>query len=141
MNLMANCKLSKVQNQATAATSAINSDVIDRADFEGVVFFCKIAVANAGNYIKVQQGDESDLSDAADLEGTKVTPGADNMVSWVDVYRPTKRYLRVVVTRGASTACGDIYAMKYGPKKLPTDNEIADTITGEIHASPAEGTA
>ncbi len=63
------------------------------------------------------------------------------MISWVEIVKPTKRYLRMVVIRGVSTAAGDLYAMTTGPKKPPVDNEVTDVITGEIHATPDEGTA
>jgi len=139
MNLSKNAKFVLAKAGQSADTSAVNSDVIDMQGFEGVVFVGSIGTANAGNYAKVQQGAQSDLSDAADLEGTKVVPGDDGDSFLIDVYRPKERYVRCVVTRGASTTTGDIYAILYGATKYPVTQ--GDTIDAETHVSPDEGTA
>lgn len=125
---------------AGAATSEVLTDIIDTLGFAGCMFVGSIATANAGNYAKVQSGAASDLSDAADLAGTKVVPGHNADSFMIDVYQPQERYLRVSVTRGASTATGDIYAILYGADRLPVSAQ-GSTIDSEFHQSPAEGTA
>ncbi len=139
MNLTKNVKVSLAKEAQTANTTAVNSSIIDMQGFEGVVFVGTIGTANSGNYAKIQQGAASDLSDAADLEGTKVIPGDNGDSFMIDVYRPTERYVRCVVTRGASTTTGDIYALQYGARKVPVSH--GSTIDSEVHVSPAEGTA
>lgn len=139
MNLSENVKIVKVAAGASAGTSAVTGDTVDMTGFEGVVFFGAIGTANAGNFAKVQQGAASDLADAADLEGTKVTPGDDADSFMVDVFRPQERYVRCVVTRGASTTSGDVYALLYGARQVPVTHGA--TIDGETHVSPDEGTA
>ena len=141
MNLSKSTKWTKVNNYATAATSAIESTVIDMLGYDGVLFVTTIAVANAGNHIKVQSGTDGAVSDAADLTGTKVICTSANECVGVDVYRPLERYLRAYVTRTASSACGEIYAIQYCGSKLPIDNTTAGTLNIELHVSPAEGTA
>lgn len=122
--------------QASAGT-AVESDVIDTANFEGVAFFGSIATQNATNTIKVQQGDESNLSDATDLAGTATAAGTNGNSPLIDVFRPTKRYVRAVVTRsGINTATGDIYAVLYGARKVPVAHGA--TIVPTFAVSPAE---
>lgn len=135
-------KLRLVKAAETANTTVVNSDVVDTANYEEVAFFCTIAVANAGNYIKVQQDVASDFgTDPADLEGTKVVAAANGDVVAVSVKRPLDRYVRLVVTRGASSAVGDIYAVLSGPRNKPVDNNVDDEIVSESYSSPDEGTA
>ncbi len=140
-NLASQVKITKAKAAQTAATTAIESDIIDMQGYLGVMFFTTIGTANAGNYLKIQQGEESTLSDAADLEGTKVVCGGNGEIVGTDIYRPTERYVRAHVTRTASTTCGEIYAIQYGPSLMPVDNDTDGTISFENHVSPDEGTA
>ena len=124
---------------SAAATTAVNSDILDMQGFEGVAFFGSIATKNAGNYAKVQQGANASLTDAADLEGTKLVTAADAGSFLIDVYKPQERYVRCVVTRTASTALGEIYAIQYNAHKAPVSQ--GSSIDAETHISPDEGTA
>lgn len=140
MNLSKNTKLILVKAASAAGTSAVTTDTIDTQGFEGVMIFGSIATVNAGNYAKARQGAASDMSDGADLEGTKNVPGDNGDSFLIDITRPRERYVDVVVTRGVSTALGEIYALLYGPvRKAPTTQGA--TIDAETFASPAEGTA
>lgn len=140
MNLSKNTKLIKVKAGQTTATDPVESDVVDMSGFEGVMFFGSVATANAGNFGKVQQGQQSNGGDMADLAGTKVVPGDSGDSFLIDVYRPRERYVRCVIIRaGTTTVTGDIYALLYRAAKAPTSQGA--TIDAEVHASPAEGTA
>lgn len=134
-------KIRLVKGYQSANTGAIESDVVDMQGYDGVLFVSTIDVANSGNYIKAQEGDAANLGDAADLLGTKVICTIAQKPIWVDVFRPRKRYIRLHVTRTASTACGEIYAVQYGGTKLPDSNAVALVIQGEEHISPIAGTA
>ena len=126
---------------ASSAGTAGNGAVVDMQGFDGVRFFGTIATANAGNYLKVQQGDASDLSDAADLEGTKAGAAANGSVVCVDVIKPKERYLRGVFIRGgANTATGDMYYERYNAASKPTVAQGANTLVTTMVRSPAEGT-
>lgn len=141
MNLSYNVKITKVANYSSANTTAVTSSEIDMQGFDGVMFLTTIAVANAGNYLKVQQDTVTGMASAADLTGTKVVCTGSNEVIGCDVYKPLERFVRAVVTRTASTACGEIYAIQYNGRIKPCDNITAGTINVETHISPAEGTA
>jgi hypothetical protein len=139
MNFSKDNKVVLAKAASAAATSAVNSDVIDMQGFEGVAFVGAIGTANAGNYAKVQQGAAANMSDAADLEGSKLVTGDDGDSFLSEIFRPKERYVRCVVTRGASTTIGEIYAILYGSKKKPVTH--GSTIDAELHVSPDEGTA
>jgi len=138
MNLSKDVKITKVKALSASAGTAINSDSVDMAGFDGVVFIGRIATADADNFANVAQS--ADDTTFVDLAGTKVAPGDDADSFCIDVYKPTDRYLRCEVDRGgADTIVGDIYAIQYGAHKKPTTH--GTTIDAETHISPAEGTA
>ena len=141
--LSKNIKLILAKPAQAASTDAVPSDVIDMQGFEGVLFVTRFGTANDGNFIKVQQGALPDLSDAVDLKGTKVVSGTDpsNEVCAIDIYKPTKRYLRLHATRGTSSTLGDTYAIQYQARKAPPVSALSGTLVIETHVSPEEGTA
>lgn len=134
-------KITKCAAGAEAATTAVNGSVLDMAGFEGVMFLASFGTANAGNYMKAQQGAVSNLSDAADLEDTKVTSGTSDECVALDVYKPQKRYVRPVLVRGASSTTGIIWAIQYGSRVAPRVSALSGTLAIETHVSPDEGTA
>lgn len=124
-----------------AGTSTINGDEVEMANYEGVLFIVKIGTPAADNNLKAQQDSVTGMAGAADLEGTLLQNGAADGILWLDIYRPLKPFVRCVMLRGTSTTIDWGVAIRYGGKKGPQDNNIAATIFGELHASPAEGTA
>jgi hypothetical protein len=146
MNLMKNTKLTRVSNAVAAGTTDINSSEIDMQNFEGVVFIVAFGTitASAVTSIKAQQDTATGMASAADLEGTGVTVADDddNQLFWLDIFRPQERFVRCVVDRATQNAVVDgIWAVQYGPKKKPTTHDSTTVGGGEVHASPAEGTA
>ncbi len=139
MNLSKNVKVTKVLASAASAGTALNSTAVDMSGWEGVMFFGSIATVNAANFANAAQGLTSGGS-FADLIGTKVSPGDDLDSFLIDVYRPLERFVRLEIDRGgANTITGDVYAVQYGPRVLPTSH--GSTIDAETHISPIEGTA
>jgi hypothetical protein len=148
MNLSKNVLVSTAvtPTAGAAGTTDINGTTLDMSGFEGVLVLVRMGTitATAVTSIKMQQGAESDLSDAADLAGTGVTIAADDddQIFMIDLYRPTDRYVRVVVDRGTANAVvASAEYIQYGPREKPTDNNVTDASTYELHVSPAEGTA
>ncbi|MFO7537611.1 MAG: hypothetical protein R6X32_06075 [Chloroflexota bacterium] len=138
MNLSKAVKVVFAATAAGAATTDVEGAVIDMQGYLGCAFVGRIAVGAAGNFAYAQQGAASNLSDAADLPDTQTVIADDNDSFLVDVYRPEKRYLRVVVERGTSTATGDIYALLYDPVKQPVAHGA--TVEDTLAVSPDEGT-
>lgn len=139
-------KLTRVINATAAGTSAVNGAIIDMADFEGVQFVVALGALTATQVtsLKAQHGDAANLSDAADMAGTLTGPALDadsNKTLVLDVNRPTKRYIRVVVNRATANAVIDSgMALQYGPKKKPTTNDATTTSATKSVVSPAAGT-
>jgi len=125
---------------AVAGTSAVNGATLDMAGYDGVILFGTIATANAGNFLKAQQGEASDGSDMADLAGTKVVADANGSVVGIDINRPKERYVRGSFTRGVSTATGDMYALRYKASQQPVSNLITNVLKTLKLQSPSEGT-
>lgn len=124
-----------------AGTTTINGTEMDMQNFDGVLFIIKFGTAATDNQIKAQQDVVTGMGGAADLLGTLVAVGASDEVLWLDVYRPRERFVRMVALRGTSTTIDWGVAIKYSGRKQPIDNAVAGTIAGELHVSPAEGTA
>jgi len=146
VNLSKETKISQVitPTAGAAGTSDINSSIIDMSGFEGVLFAVTFGAITGGavTSIKVQQGAASDMSDAADLEGSAQTIADtdDEKVFYVDVARPLERYVRLVVDRGTANAVvSSAIAVQYSPRNQPTSH--GSGVSGETHVSPAEGTA
>lgn len=132
-------KLTKVADHTTAATTAVNSSSVDMQGFEGVIFITSFGTANSGNTCNLAQS--SDDSNFDDLTGSSVTSGSSDEDIWIDVYRPSDRYVRLEAVRGSSSTLESIWAIQYGARVQPVDNTTTGTIAGEAHVSPAEGTA
>ena len=135
-------KINKITDHTTAATSEVTSGAVDMAGYEGVLFITSFGTAAANNLVKAQQSSDDGATDGySDLEGTSVTSGTSDEDVYIDIFRPTKRYLKLVATRGTSSTLESIYALQYNPRTLPVDNTITGTIAGEAFVTPAEGTA
>lgn len=116
-----NIKITKVADYASSAGTAVDGTALDMSGFEGVIFVARIATANAGNYLKAQEGDTS--SPTADLAGSKVAAASDGQVVVLEVRKPKKRYIRCNIVRaGANTVTGDVYAIQYGNRTPPNTN-------------------
>lgn len=124
----------------TAGTSEVDGSEIDMQGFDGVLFVCKFGTAAAGNTISLQQTNTT-ATYSADVEGSLITPGASDELVWVDLYKPTMRYVRMQAQRGTSSTLDWAIAIRYGAHKQPVDNTTSGTIYGEVLVGPADGTA
>ena len=141
MNLSNAVKINLGGATTAAGTTTVTGSTIDMQGYEGVLFIAKFGTAATDNTLKAAQGAASDMSDAADLLSTSVGVGASDELVWLDIYRPRERYVRALALRGTSTTLDSLWAIQYGPTVEPVDNTVAGTIHGELHSSPAEGTA
>ena len=145
MNLSKYTKVTRALNGVVAGTSNQNGSVIDMSGFEGVQFVALFGALTATQVtsLKVQQGNLADGSDMADLEGSLHTALADtdgNKCLVTDVFRPQKRYVRAVVTRGTANAVIDgVIALQYSARVQPVTNDSTVKAT-ELLVSPDEGT-
>ena len=121
---------------------SITGTGVDMRGYSGVMF---VAIVGKGEVaactIKAQQDADSAFGAAADLLGSSkaFSAGVETNGSVIlDIHKPQERYVRPVVAVPNLTlpAAVTIIAIKYGPTNKPTTNML-----GELHVSPAEGTA
>lgn len=145
-NLLSGLKFTRVKNDATVATSDVESDAVDMSGFDSVVFAVIHGTITDGTPdIHVEQSADSAGSPDtwADLEGSlvAVSDDHDDKITLVEVRRPRERYVRVVVDRAGSTGSvvDAIIAIQGFPRQLPVTQD--DTVGNSgIVSSPAEGT-
>jgi hypothetical protein len=91
-----------------AGTTTINGSTLDMAGFNNLQVHIRMGTITAGaaTSLKLQHGDASNLSDAADVAGSNQTilDTDDDSIFVMDVDLPTKRYVRVVVLRATQNA-------------------------------------
>ena len=147
VNMIKGVKVSRSLNAVAAGITVQNGAVIDMQGFDGVQFILLVGALTATQVtgLKAQQGNASNLSDAADLAGSAVGPLADgdgNKALVLDVYRPLERYIRPVVTRATANAVIDgVIAIQYRGRKAPVTQDTTFVAANKMLVSPAEGTA
>lgn len=134
----------------TAGTSDTNSGSVDLAQYAAkriafLVALGAIAASGAGT-IKVQHSDDN--STFVDVEGTSQAwaDTDDDKVLGVEIHRPLKRYLRVVITRGdaGNSTINGVFALVGDSRTVPFTQLVTAgqfVRQPEIFASPATGTA
>jgi hypothetical protein len=134
-------KFVKIKDHSAASTAAVTSDIIDTAGFQGVVFITSFGTADATNTIKVQQNTANQTTGMADLLGTSIASGSSDEDIVIELHKPLERYVQVVAARGASSTLESIWAVLYGGDATIASSVVSGTAAGELHVSPAEGTA
>ena len=141
-------KMVRHSNAVAAGTTVITPSAgVDTQGFDHVTFQALFGTITAGaaTSIEVHQSDDDGDTDAySALEGTNVTVADDddNKIAVVEVIRPAKRYLKLVVNRATQNAVLDgIVALLSGAKVHPVTQDSTVIAASEIHVSPEEGTA
>ncbi|MEM8682883.1 MAG: hypothetical protein AAGF72_05585 [Pseudomonadota bacterium] len=127
MNFLANQLLARVEPSAPAGQTTLISDVVDMLGFDGVTFVAMLGDVTSGSTLtlQAQQGDEADGSDATDVPTAAASfvadiSDADNGLLAVEVFRPTKRYLRTTLSRESQNAVVDgILAVRSQSNEAP----------------------
>jgi len=133
--------LVSIQALKSADNESLTGTGVDMQGYEGVTFIVGALEGEALDFtIKAQQAAASDYSDAADLLGTSVafstTVGAKGLTS-LEIVQPRERYVRPIIAVPDAAAATPTFciALKWGAQVKPVSND------GELHVSPAEGTA
>jgi len=125
-----------------AGTTAVNGATVDMSGFEEIAIIVPVGavVSGAVTSIKWQEGDTT--SPTTDVAGTNITVADtdDDTTKILRIIKPQKRYGRVVVSRATQNATlGAILYVLTNPRTLPVSD--GSTVVGELHVSPATGTA
>lgn len=137
-------------NAVAAGTTVQNGtgfDMQSDGGYDGVLFILAVGTLTATQVtaLKAQQSDDNgSADDYTDLAGTLTGPLADadsNKLLVLDIFRPSKRYVRPVVNRATGNAVIDgVIAIGYRNRTPPTA-QGSNVAAAEAHVSPAEGTA
>lgn len=127
-----------------AGQTTITSSAIDMQGFESVCFIVPVGTVatSAVTSFKMQQSSDDGATDNySDVAGTSITiaDSADDKLKYLDVVRPGKRYLKVVVSRATADATlGGIIAIQGRARTRPPTQ--GTDVAGEQWTTPAEGT-
>lgn len=139
-NFARESKRTRVSNAVVAGTTDVNTTVLDMEGFDCVYWEALFGTLTATQVtsIKAQQGDLSDGSDATDITGATAGPLADgdsNKVLVLEVIRPRKRFVRLVVDRGTANAVIDgVMGCQYHCVKQPQADDT--TIASKVSVVP-----
>jgi hypothetical protein len=149
MNSIKQTELVRVHAPAAAGSSDITDcAVIDMQGYESVEFCVGFGTITSGavTSIHAKQADakssDTALTSGQDLAGTSVAVADDddNKIARLEVYRPEKRYVQLVIKRATQNAVVDLaWAVKTKPRKIPV-TQAATVANSKVAVSPAEGT-
>lgn len=129
MNLSKDVKITVVAAAATAAQTAVTSDVLDMSGYDGVMFIALTGDVTATSVLTLTAKANSANSTISPTPVTQkatdaFTAGAadaDSKALVVDVYRPPLRYVFAELTRTTANAVvGGIIAIQYSAANKPT---------------------
>ena len=130
-------ELTCYRQSTSNSTGTLQTTVFDMTGFEGIVLLSGRATTDADSSSKLffQTGTASDsLSDTTGQQAISKTG------IYLECVRPVKRYLQGNFKTTASGAdVQQIWAIRYGPRVLPTTQPASTT--GLIVYSPGSGTA
>ncbi len=131
-----------------AAATLVTSSAIDTeaTACDGVMFAVHFGtiVSGAVTSLKIQQSsDDAATDDYTDVLGTNQTVADtnSNKTFIVDIRRPGKRYLKILVSRGTQNATVSALAYLYNLRQRPVTVASAQVGGTEKFVSPIEGTA
>jgi len=146
MNHLTRNKWAVVEAAATAAQTALTSEIVDCKDFGGVVFAALLGDVSDGCVLtlNVEHGNEAgggDMEDSAlSATFTAGATNADSKLLIVELYHPLKRYCRAVLTRTTANAVvGGIIALQFEPRSIPVTQDA--TVIGHEFAASAPDAA
>ena len=141
-----NVKVTRVSNAVAAGTTDVECTGVDMTGFNSITFMAAFGTitGSAVTSVKAQASDDDGSTDTySDLEGTSITVAddTDNKVVLLEVVKPTKKYIRLVIDRGTQNAVVDgAFAFQTGLRSGPV-TQPTSVLGSEIHETPDEGTA
>lgn len=134
MNLSKEIKVTVVEAAASAGTSTLTTDVLDMSGYEGVLFLAMLGdVTDTSVLTLTVKGNSANstssptpVTQKASDAFTASATSADSKVIFVDVYKPTLRYMFAELTRATANAVvGGIIAIQYGATSKPTTQDAS----------------
>lgn len=133
MNVSKQTKLMLVQAPLTAGSTTNNlaSNPVDMTGFDGCRFISTIGATSTAVTLIAQMASTTTSSDFAAF-GTSITTAATTVADRIlalDVYKPTKRYLRTTLNSTGGNDSGGTIAELYGARVSPTTNASTDVVS------------
>ena len=134
MQLTNDVKITVVSPAATAATSAIDSSILDMQGYEGVMFIALTGDVTSGSVITMTvKGNTANhltvptpITQKATATITAGATDSDSKALVVDLYKPALRYVFANITRTTQdTILGGIIAIQYQAGNKPTTNDAS----------------
>jgi hypothetical protein len=125
-----------------AGTSAVNGATVDLSGVEEIAIIVPFGAIVSGAVTSIKWQEGSTTSPTTDVAGTNITVADtdDDTTKILRIIKPRSRYGRVVVSRATQNATvGAITYILTGLRTLPATD--GSTVVGELHVSPAAGTA
>lgn len=120
----------QVVNPQTGNNTTVNGTAVDMAGWDGVYFVVMVGATDTTVDAKLQ--DSADGTTFADISGASLSQWSatdDNKAKAIDIWRPSRRYVRPVVTIGAGTsgAVVAVLAVRYrGTGRRPPTQDLAE---------------
>jgi len=125
-----------------AGTTAVNGATVDLSGVEEIAIIVPFGAIVSGAVTSIKWQEGSTTSPTTDVAGTNITVADtdDDTTKILRIIKPRSRYGRVVVSRATQNATvGAITYILTGLRTLPATD--GSTVVGELHVSPATGTA
>lgn len=128
-SMLKECKITRVENSASAGTTDLETDILDMSGYDGVLFIAVLGDATSGSVLELQVlgNTASSVSSPTPVELTvddaTYTAGAsdaDNKLLIVDCVRPNYRYVYAKLVIDTQNCVVDaIIAIQYRAKNVP----------------------
>jgi hypothetical protein len=101
-----------------SSNAVVNGSAVDMQGWEGVAFVINLGAFTGAAVVdaRVVGDDNSGFNSQTNITGaalTQVTSASPNNVAVIEVWRPTERYVRLVVTPATNTAAISASAIRY----------------------------
>lgn len=133
--ILENTKIIRAAAAAGAATTDVTSSVIDTQGYERITFIAALGAITGGGSVSMSMfvGSASNGVGAVEVETTTInaTDADGDGLLVIEAFRPTGRYVHVVIERADENSVVDgIVALLSDPKTAPVDNDdLVDSIS------------
>lgn len=142
--LLNDVAIDRILVDTAAGQAATASDILDMAGFEGVLLIAKLGDVTDTSVVtlQAQQNTANSGTGMATLSGsvtyTAGASDADNDLLVLDVYRPSERYVRALLTSATANAVKNgVIAIRYGARKVPV-TQGSTVLSSATLIEPAE---
>jgi hypothetical protein len=144
-HLLNKIEVHEINAAVSAGTNDTDSDILDMAGFDGVMFVVPVTDSVATGTLTLtmeQSATNSAGTMAATVATTTVTCAVNDDINdtfaVLDVVRPSLQYVRLnFVTATANIATGNVIAVKYRARDEATTQPSADVSGSAVFVNPA----